>query len=517
MTDTEEFRLTPIDDEDEWNLAPLEEETRKIAPDFSLDTDLRLMPVVCSACRTRMYATEDQTGMWKVCPDCLRETEIFYVEPEFRYTVELDENGGYIVKKPEIEHAPTFNIGVDYRTVDGYQKPEFIQQRVFDDEQPKMEAFLQGLLESKIEKERKQKEQDFEKKIEEEMRLAKKKRQETVGENTNPSTWKTDEKKVIPVVKPPPKLPTPPPSPLPSKKPPQPEPPPLPSVGSELTPEDTTPFWPGLRNFLEPFLSPVNRKKLIVLFIIGFLANFFLEHVKSAFAHVFLETHPDGTSYVMSYADMGLFSINFFVGVFFGIIWLILVLLFGISILTTTASGKIKVERWIMFDLGLGFSYVFWTSLMVFVSFYPGVFLIWGIETVFPPFKTVEYVYPSLAIFFLSPIAVFPILFLSITETDTFFGGWPKKTLGSLVLFPMLWVKFYGAVFLFSVVPFVFLLALAQLNLIHYENPWMQSFWYYVLTALLETVLLGFFPLIYLRFLGRVSWVISQDFPDDEE
>jgi len=99
MSDSDEFRLAPIDDEEELKLAPLaEEEARKIAPDFPLDTDLRLLPVVCSACKTRMYATENQVGMWKVCPDCLRETEIFYVEPEFRYTVELSEDGGYIVK-----------------------------------------------------------------------------------------------------------------------------------------------------------------------------------------------------------------------------------------------------------------------------------------------------------------------------------------------------------------------------------------------------------------------------------
>jgi len=253
-----------------------------------------------------------------------------------------------------------------------------------------------------------------------------------------------------------------------------------------------------------------------VLFIIGFLANFFLERVKSALGHVFLETHPEGTAYIMSYADMGLFSVSFFIGMFFGIIWLVLVLLFGISILTTTSSGKIKVERWIMFDLGLGFSYVFWTALMVFVSFYPGVFLIWGIEAVFPAFATPQYVYPLLVIFFLSPIITFPILFLCVTETDTFFGGWPKKTLGSLALFPMLWVKFYGAVLLFSVVPFLFVVTLAHLNLVYYENPWMQSIWYYVVSAFLETVLLGFFPLVYFRFLGRVSWVISQDFPEED-
>ncbi|MCL2305740.1 MAG: hypothetical protein FWC43_10390 [Planctomycetaceae bacterium] len=507
----DEFRLAPLDDEDELKLAPLDEkETRKIAPDFPLETDLRLMPVVCSACKTRMYATEDQVGMWKVCPDCHRQTEIFYVEPEFRFTVELDENGGYLVKKPEIEHAPTFNIGVDYRTVDGYQKPEFIKQRVFDDEQPKMEAFLQGLLESKIEKERKQKKMDLEKKIEEEMRLAKRKRMETVGDNTNSSARKTNEKNNLPSKH----LPTPPLLPAPPR-PKQPEPslPPS-SADSRLPP---TPFWPGLRNFLEPFLSPINRKKLIVLFIIGYLANYFGEQIKSAFAHVFLETHPEGTAYVMSYAEMGFFSVNFFVGIFFGIVWLILVLLFGINILTTTASGKIKVERWIMFDLGLGFSYIFWTSLMLFVSFYPGVFLIWGIEAVFPEFATATYVYPWIAIFFLSPIFTFPISFLCVTETDTFFGGWPKKTLGSLALFPMLWLKFFGAVLLFSVVPILFLGTLAYLNLFHYENPWMQSIGYYIVSAFLETVLLGFFPLIYFRFLGRVSWVISQDFPEDEE
>lgn len=568
MSDHEEFRLAPLDDDEEIGLKPLDDEEEKIiAPDFPLDTNLRLMPVICSACRTRLYATEDQVGMWKICPDCLRKTEIRYVEPEFRVHIELDENGGYVVKEPEIQERPTSSIGVDYRTVDGYAKPKVIQERSFNDEQPKLESLLQSMLHSKEEKERIEREKQIETKIEEQMRIAKKKRNETVGGQTKVDDWKMDDifaslqkpssaspgAQKTPAQKQAPKetqqkrsIPRPPTLPASASSPGLKKVVPVPQRKTEeirkteqeakisLQPvekarqksieqidgdfaEESTSFWLGFRKFFNPLLVPINRQKLIVLFVIGYLSNFFLEHVKSSLGRVFFDMHPDGPGQIISWAEMGFFSVSFFIGTFFGIIWLILVLMFGFSIFSSTAAGRIKVDRWIMFDLNLGFSYILWTVLIFYLSFYPGVFLIWGIDAVFPAFRGLDYIYPRLTIFYLGPFFVFPILFLCIMETDMFFKGWPRRTLGSLIVLPMLWVKFYLCVLIFSLVPFLFLGTLAYLNLVHYKNPWMQSIFYYPVAAFFETLLLGFFPLVYFRFLGRLSWVISQDYPEYEE
>ena len=540
MTD-DEYRLTPIDDE-EFKLVPIDdEEEMKIAPDFPFDTDLRLIPVVCSACKVRMYATEDQVGMWKVCPDCLRKTEIRYVEPEFRYTVVLDENGGYIVNKPEIESAPKAKIGIDYRTVDGYQKPAFIPQRAFDDQQPIIEAFLQNMLESNEEKERKQKELDFEKKVEEEMRLAKKKKD--AGFEADPLAKLLAEKetaakirmeridnKAVPQPQAKPGIPQPPPYkdqnaaagiPVPpvknrSQNKNLPRETPVDSRDNYDDYDEATPFWPGFADFFNPFFAKSNLKKLTMLFVFGFLANFLLEHAKSLFGQAILDTHPDGPGHIMSWGEMGSFTGTFIFGGFFGIVAFALVLLFGISMYTETAHGKIKVNRWNVLDVQTAFSYFLWTAFFLWASFYPGVFLIWGTDTIFPAFGEPEYAYYRLSIFFMSPIFTFPILFVSVTETETFFGGWPRKTFMSMVLRPGTWVLFYFCVITVFLIPFAFFAALAYLNLFHNDHPLLQSYMYYIVAAALETVLYCFFPLLYFRFLGRLAWVISADMPNTE-
>lgn len=563
--------------EEELGFAPdFTEEKRIIAPDFSLDTNLRLIPVICSACKTRLYATEEQIGMWKICPVCERMNEIRYVEPKFRYVVEFDENGGYNVHGPEIEERPRARHGVDYRTENEDGEPEIIEPRVFADQQPKMESLLQDMLDSKEEKERKRKDKDLLRKIEEDIQLHRKKRDTLSGEDVvarriaekeiaakgpmqpltqspSPDSSKRSQSRSSQSSKPVsqktssrlPKPPAPPHSvPVPLKrsdsgredpnqslrnqnrvqgtvlerpKPVVSEKRTVPGENFADDHEEKTPFWPGLGNFLSPFLSSTNRKKMIVLFIFGFFANLCLEKVKSIIGSSALGTHPEGPDHVLTWSEMGILSGSFFIGVFFGIVWFLLVLMFGINILIATSEGKIKVKNWVQFDLSLGCSYFFWILLLFNISFYPGVFTIWGIDAIFPGFQSVDYVYLRLGIFCSSSLLTFPVLLLSITETDTFFGGWPRKTLGSLVILPGLWLKFYGAVAAFSLLPFLFTGILAWLNLAYYESPIMQSSLYYIVVALISAVLYGYFPLIYFRFLGRVSWVISQDYPELEE
>ncbi len=79
---------------------------------------VRLVPVVCSLCETRMYAPETDIGKWKTCPDCGTKTEIKDVPQEQRI---LPETSGteYAVKEPPAAARPTFRVGVDYRNVEG--------------------------------------------------------------------------------------------------------------------------------------------------------------------------------------------------------------------------------------------------------------------------------------------------------------------------------------------------------------------------------------------------------------
>ncbi|MGL6193866.1 MAG: hypothetical protein ACRC2T_03485, partial [Thermoguttaceae bacterium] len=208
------------------------------------------------------------------------------------------------------------------------------------------------------------------------------------------------------------------------------------------------------------------------------------------------------------------FTVSFFFGTFLGIIWAVLILLFGFSIYSETSKGRIRVDQWILFDLGLGASYVFWTALTLFVSFYPGVFFIWALKLFAPGFDAAD----SLVAFYVritalgtSALFTFPFILLCITETDTFFGGFPSKTFTSVVSNPLLWIKFYVASLVFAVTPFLLVYGVAYVNLVYHENPLTHSPLYYVGVALLDAVVLGFFPLIYFRLLGRAAYVIQND------
>lgn len=557
----EEFRLAPIEEDEELGFADTSanEPEKIVAPEPSLDTTERLIPVTCSACKTRMYAGEDQIGMWKRCPDCERLTEIRYVEPKFRYVVEIDESGGYSVRPPEVTAGPERRINVDYskESLLGEEAPEYVETRSFGEQQPKLEKMLQSLLDSKEEKEKARKEKEFRERVDNEIdqfrrernspssgdplaRLIAEKEGSAYERNSGISETKSDppdeESGPLPLrpsPSAPPKktLPKPPQSPAPVPVPPRKNDSvnhgPSPS-GKSVTEKPTatvrekrsgastrewdpgpTPFWPGIANFLEPFYSAHNRKKLFVLFIFGLIANFCLEKVMSIIVRATLDSDPGK---MISWGEMGILGFGFFLGGFFGVVWFVLVLMFSISILVSTSSGKIKVKNWVMFDLHLGISYVFWTALILFVSGYPGIFLIWGIEA-FHPMNELPQVMIKLAIFLVGVFVTFPILFLCVTETDTFFGGWPKKTLGSLVRMPLLWVKFFTSILIFATLPVALLLAWLGLTLDFQDSWWIQSIGYYLTIALLKTLLWGFFPLIYFRFLGRVSWVISQEYP----
>ena len=78
----------------------------------------RLVPVVCTLCKTRMYALETDIGGWKTCPDCGTKTKIEDVPQEERILPETT-GSEYAVKESPVSKRPTFRVGVDYRTVEG--------------------------------------------------------------------------------------------------------------------------------------------------------------------------------------------------------------------------------------------------------------------------------------------------------------------------------------------------------------------------------------------------------------
>jgi len=93
--------------------------TYELAAENRLPSDTQLVPVVCSLCYTRMYATLDQVGREKECPDCRKMNLIKLVPKEHIKTAgELfAPTGGYGVG--EVTQRPKIRINVDYRRVEG--------------------------------------------------------------------------------------------------------------------------------------------------------------------------------------------------------------------------------------------------------------------------------------------------------------------------------------------------------------------------------------------------------------
>jgi len=98
----------------------------------------RLVPVVCTLCKTRMYALETEIGQSKTCPDCGTQTEIADVPEEQRILPETT-GSEYAVKEPPVAKRPTFRVGVDYRTVEGSLDLEHQRQlqKIRDQEEAK--------------------------------------------------------------------------------------------------------------------------------------------------------------------------------------------------------------------------------------------------------------------------------------------------------------------------------------------------------------------------------------------
>jgi len=100
---------------------------------FSPNT--RLVPVVCSICATRMYATVDEIGQKKECPDCGTMNLVTAVREEEIKTAEeiFPSAGAYDVT--EAAPNPKMRVNVDYRTVEDaviVRRPRLTDDAIID-------------------------------------------------------------------------------------------------------------------------------------------------------------------------------------------------------------------------------------------------------------------------------------------------------------------------------------------------------------------------------------------------
>ncbi len=515
--ENDSFQLAPIEEE-EIGFAPIEDEPEiVIAPDFPFDTQQRLIPVVCSACKTRMYATEDQVGMYKVCPDCFRKTEIRAVDPEFLCEVEISEEGGYTVKPPELEEVPRARLDVDYRTVEGTLKPQFVGDRYIEEQSPFLERMLDSVLKSDEEKSEESRAVQFERKIEKEAEAVKTAAQggkieeyiagtkNDPAQAANPAARRLAEReRLFNAVASAPSVAS---DPLPV--PPRPARPAESKVVSASQSPPVTNSTPVRKrpnaSLLSPLFDQRFRPRLIVLCVCGFLGNFFGAKAGSMIWQILIdEVYGQGLGYSYDLSESGFFLISFWVGVALTVVWLAMLFLFGIHLFLETAAGKKRVESWGSFNLGFGLSYLLWTLLILFLSGYPGFFAWQGIGLLLPAWKN----WLILLLFF-GQFLCFPPLFLCLVGSDTFFGVESLKTLATLVYRPGLWLRFYFKTALVVGIPSAVLFGLFFLGAGFADYEITQTHFYNAVAAILLT-LCGFFILLYFRLLGQAAREIRE-------
>ncbi|MDR1141608.1 MAG: hypothetical protein LBL62_07945 [Planctomycetaceae bacterium] len=546
--DDEELRLAPIEEDEELGLAPIEDEDAKkeIAPDLPYNTGIRLIPVICSACKTRLYAGENQVGLWKRCPDCECLTEILAVPLRFVLTADDPEAaGGYNIQDPDVSRQDIFQLkAANQKSFEEYREDQNRKRMenqlpppVFIDQPPVMEGMLNRLLKSNEEKNEEQtiieRQLEIEKETEAIKRAVRDGKLEAylAGSANNPDKNEqkpTEQKRpfdtaTLSSIPSPPLPPTPPPLPttLTVFPPPLPLPPEIPATqkipevqefpspsNADSARSRSSSSSNSLQHYVSnslwlPLFDPYCRPRMIILTICGFLGNFTGEKARSMIWQIlFDKVYEKYPGYSYNFMESGIFFVNFWFGAVLSVVWLTMLFILGISLFLETAAGKDRVKHWIPFDLNFGCSYLGWSLLILFVSGFPG-FIIWQGTCFFLPDKESTLI----ILHFVGQFLCFPVLFLCVIESDTFYGNFPRQTLTSLYRHPGLWLQLYCKATVLVGIPTAILINLLFAGTAFAEHWFMQSLFYYLIAATLLTFC-GYFVLLYFRLLGKTAWEI---------
>lgn len=522
--DDEELGLAPRDDEEELSLVPVDDAAeRTIAPELPFTPGMRLIPVNCSACKTRLYAGEEQVGLWKKCPVCDRLNEIHPVPPKFVLVANDPEAaGGYGIGKPEASRKEYFR-----KLAENRQKTEEFNEALTREKKlnasasplpsaeqtPLMERMLNSLLKSDEEKTEEEtvllRQQEIENRVEAVKKAAREGKLEeylALSENDDPDAADPVARKLaererqfeaasVPI------------SPPVLAETASVSAPPVLAPSEFAEPEDDDFDEEDFQEessdrFLDsslwrPLLDKRCRMRMLILLFAGLVGNLFGEKARSMLWQItFDKVYGQSPGYSYNLAESGIFVFSFWLGVVLTIVWIAFLFLFGISLFQETARGKDRVENWIPFDLDFGLSYFGWTLLIFYLSGFPG-FILWQGLGFFLPGNWIW-------VHFVGQFFCFPVLFLSMIEADMFFGGWPKKVPASLWNRKLLWLRFFGAMAILTGIPAAIIGGLIFAGSAYYEHWIMHTPLYYTVATVLLTFC-GFFVLFVFRILGKMA------------
>lgn len=567
MSDEEELGLAPMDDED-LQLVPVDDDAGKeIAPDVSHKSGIRLIPVICSACRTRLYAGENQVGLWKRCPVCERLNEIFPVDPKFMLTADDPEaEGGYEVSDEELSKRKMFRIGADYRTILGDEPDKDEDDYYYDvapvaeEHKPLVDRMVDRFLKSDEERENdrraNEREENIQAKLTDIKRAVREGRlEEHLANSDNETSSQQGRTTIDPVariqaererafkiasndplfkqseiqtssaktidataafaaldsalhtVKSGEPLNTNPcssPGPPPYSPEPRSPSPTLSHDSEQTQPERGQESEQDLPDRIwSPLFDPRCRRRMIALTVFGFVGNVLGEKARSMIWQVLIDK-VYGQSPGYSYgASENILLLSTF---WIGGVLSILwiALLFLFGISLFEAAAKGRDRVDRWVPFDLDFGF----------SYIGWTFLLAYLASV--PGQAiwllVDSCVPGLNGFalFLQPVMlffIFPVLFLCAIESDSFFGVWPAKTLAALRHRPRLWMKLYEKSALLVGLPFAVFGLLTYFGL-RFDEIWVMQSWPYYLVAAVVLTVCGFGVLLYFRLLGRTMFEI---------
>ncbi len=263
-------------------------------------------------------------------------------------------------------------------------------------------------------------------------------------------------------------------------------------VRGERVPLPERPF---VDRIMKPFCSPSFLLRLGVIsglaFIPLFLATWlFSRHFTSVVAEMLTKNEELGalTAFFRCvWSDKIIFSLFCFG-------WGVFSIPHSFHIFTETAAGADEIDEWPEYNFVGGLGQFLWLTALTFIGGTPGAFL-FGVLGLNP-----------LVGFAFSGTVLTPFFFLGCMQKDALFYLATKETVQSLKRVGKSWLNFYfiAFAFLFGTVG----LSLTAIGAVVSAKGSASRA---VFAAAVISLIFSFIPALYLRFLGRLAWIIEDD------
>ncbi|MBP3557927.1 MAG: hypothetical protein J6K20_09555 [Thermoguttaceae bacterium] len=252
---------------------------------------------------------------------------------------------------------------------------------------------------------------------------------------------------------------------------------------------------PFVDRLMKPFCSPSFLLRLAVIsglaFIPLFLATWlFSRHFSSVVAEMLTKNEELGalTAFFRCvWGDKVIFSLFCFG-------WAVFSIPHSFHIFTETAAGADDIDEWPEYNFVGGLGQFLWLTALTFIGGTPGAFL-FGVLGLNP-----------LVGFAFSGTILTPFFFLGCMQKDALFYLATKETVQSLKRVGKSWLNFYfiAFAFLFGTVG----LSLAAIGAVVSAKGSASRA---AFAAAVISLIFSFIPALYLRFLGRLAWIIEDD------